>query len=101
MNLPCKSCKAECCYSPALTGSEYDALKAKYPSAPLRKEHLFGLGTLHYVGPIGKPCWFLKGNRCSIYEDRPDVCKRFGTVKELPCPKMPLNEMPSALLRKK
>lgn len=31
-------------------------------------------------------CIFLDKNSCTIYEDRPEVCKLFGTSEELKCP---------------
>ncbi len=33
-------------------------------------------------------CIFLrrKDMKCMIYNDRPDVCKKYGTIQELPCP---------------
>lgn len=34
----------------------------------------------------GKPCQFLKEDRCSIYEDRPLICRLYGhPVGTLPC----------------
>lgn len=40
----------------------------------------------------GLRCIFLtEGNKCSIYKDRPKVCKKFGVDIKLPCPKVKLN----------
>lgn len=42
-----------------------------------------------FVFPITedlKCCFLTKDNKCSIYEERPDVCKRYGICDELPCP---------------
>lgn len=31
-------------------------------------------------------CPFLRADRrCNIYENRPDVCRKFGEIPELPC----------------
>jgi len=34
----------------------------------------------------GKCVFLKKDNRCAIYNYRPEVCRKYGTVKELPCP---------------
>lgn len=42
-----------------------------------------------YVYPITddlKCCFLTKDNKCAIYNDRPDVCKEYGTTERLPCP---------------
>ena len=31
-------------------------------------------------------CGFLVDGGCAIYEDRPDICRKYGIIKELPCP---------------
>ena len=31
-------------------------------------------------------CPYLKDNRCSIYNDRPIICRLFGTIQILTCP---------------
>ena len=46
----------------------YEELKRRLKLIPLRD------GTYHL---IGKPCPFLKGNLCSIYEVRPEVCRLY------------------------
>lgn len=42
-----------------------------------------------FVFPITedlKCCFLSKENKCMIYDDRPDICKRYGICEELPCP---------------
>lgn len=34
----------------------------------------------------GLTCGLLKKGRCSIYANRPLICRLFGVAKELPCP---------------
>jgi len=31
-------------------------------------------------------CVFLKNHRCVIYDNRPDVCRKFGVISQLKCP---------------
>lgn len=33
----------------------------------------------------GRPCPYLTETGCSIYEERPFMCRLFGTVPEMPC----------------
>lgn len=96
MTLPCSTCAAECCFSPAVTVSEYEHLRKKYPG--VRFTHLSDLGdrAVLCVGRPGMRCPFVVDNRCSIYEDRPAVCRKFGEDRELPCPKKPL---PTSIFR--
>lgn len=77
----CSECAALCCRSfpnVDLTWQEY-----------LRLEEL-GAMRLHFSlrGPhkliIENGCEFLTGNRCGIYEDRPEVCRRFICHKSTP-----------------
>ncbi len=37
-------------------------------------------------GKSGKPCPYLGEGGCLIYEQRPFICRLFGTVPEMPCP---------------
>jgi Fe-S-cluster containining protein len=30
-------------------------------------------------------CPFLVGGRCSVYDDRPKICRQYGQVKNMPC----------------
>lgn len=30
-------------------------------------------------------CPFLHGGKCAVYDDRPKICRDFGTVKRAPC----------------
>jgi len=70
----CESCRNDCCRSfPAvvITWSEYAQLQA------------LGANRLHfslsgrYQLIIENGCEFLFEERCSIYDQRPDICRRF------------------------
>ena len=76
----CNNCKALCCKGvliPLLTHKEF--ISGKYPIRTvdipeLKKDlpnaqNVIGLA----MGPEG--CFFLKGDRCSIYESRPQSCR--------------------------
>lgn len=70
----CQACAALCCRcfpNVDLTWAEYQQLEA------------LGANRLHFslCGPhkliIENGCEFLHESRCSIYEQRPDICRRF------------------------
>lgn len=70
----CQKCGGACCRSFSdveLSWEEFERL------------HDLGATQLHFalVGPprlvIDYNCEFLTGGRCSIYEARPDICRRF------------------------
>jgi Fe-S-cluster containining protein len=70
----CRECDAACCRgfpSVALTPGEYGTLQR------------LGAGRLEFTLDgsfyliIEHGCEFLTGNRCGIYEHRPDICRRF------------------------
>lgn len=70
----CFSCGGDCCRSFAdveLTWDEYERLR-KLGASRLQ---------LSLAGPhrllIDYGCEFLKSGRCSIYEARPEICRRF------------------------
>lgn len=70
----CFSCGGDCCRSFAdveLTWDEYERLR-KLGASRLQ---------LSLTGPhrllIDYGCEFLKSGRCSIYEARPEICRRF------------------------
>ena len=70
----CSACDASCCRgfpSVELTAEEYAVLKGL---GAVRLE--FTLNG-HYYLLIEHGCEFLVGNRCSIYDHRPAICRRF------------------------
>jgi Fe-S-cluster containining protein len=73
----CQECGGACCRSfsdVALTWSEYRRLQ-ELGATSLQ---------LSLLGPhrlvIDYNCEFLVAGRCSIYEDRPEICRRFNCV---------------------
>lgn len=85
--LPCSTCKAECCYSPALTYREHEHFLTRLGPELVHEMELPNGLMIRYLGELGKRCPLLKQNRCSIYEERPLVCRKFGEVPEARCPK--------------
>jgi uncharacterized protein len=75
----CLDCDGECCRSiPAmeLRWEEYETLKA------LGATRLYFSLTGHHKFIIENGCEFLHRGKCSIYEARPDVCRRFICVRD-------------------
>lgn len=90
--LPCESCNAACCGPAPFMKDELDRVKeVRYIPPEVEIMEIPGRdGTTGYLVLGGYPnerCYFLKGNRCSIYELRPKICRNFGIIKQLPCPK--------------
>ena len=75
----CRGCEADCCRgfpSVKLTAEEYSTLE-RLGAVRL----LFLLNGEHYL-LIEHGCEFLDQNRCSIYNQRPEICRRF-TCREI------------------
>ncbi len=72
----CK-CEGQCCRNPIFTREEIDLVKNKHG---LRGE-VIDIG-IDYVGFNGI-CPYLENKLCSIYEDRPLVCRQYGET--IPC----------------
>jgi len=70
----CRGCDADCCRefpSVRLTAEEYSTLE-RLGAVRL----LFLLNGEHYL-LIEDGCEFLENNRCGIYSQRPEICRRF------------------------
>ncbi len=70
----CRECDGACCRSfPSvnLTWDEYEQLKGLGAT----RLHFSLIGQHQLI--IENGCEFLLDNRCSIYEQRPDICRRF------------------------
>jgi uncharacterized protein len=75
----CQDCDGECCRSfPALEISweEFEILKARGAA------RLYFSLSGHHKFIIENGCEFLSQGRCSIYEDRPSVCRRFICLRD-------------------
>ncbi|GLI40116.1 YkgJ family cysteine cluster protein [Geobacter hydrogenophilus] len=71
---PCRKCGGACCRafpSVSLSWEEYERLRALGAS----RLHFSLAG--HHLLIIENGCEFLVAGRCTIYADRPDVCRRF------------------------
>jgi len=82
-NFKCKENCGECCGIVPIPTNIWNKNKDK-----MKKfiEHIHASES--FVLPVTEDlkCCFLKDNKCLIYEDRPDVCRRYGICDELPCP---------------
>jgi len=84
----CENCEAICCKGikiPLLTEKEF--LSNKYPirviDIPELKKELSNVENV--IGLAiweNNPCFFLKNNRCSIYENRPKACRIYDCRKD-------------------
>lgn len=44
-----------------------------------------GSAIMVHAGDADRTCAYLVDGRCSIYDDRPSTCRRYGLVPALPC----------------
>jgi Fe-S-cluster containining protein len=81
--LPCDECKGRCCTYPGFLRQEYKNVRDKHgiPKGTISRN----LGFIRVLYKTDGTCPFLKDGACSIYEDRPNVCKKYGEVPQLPC----------------
>ena len=82
----CKGlCVSECSTIPVFT-FELEHLEAvvgrKLPTIAAGDD----IGGMLLGSEIGAPCPLLVLGRCSVYEDRPLICRAFGSVEGLRCP---------------
>jgi uncharacterized protein len=78
----CSGC-GECCGPVPFPADDWARLQHKLVTAPVRLEEVLGC-----VVPITedlKCCFLTPDRRCSVYADRPDICRKFGTIVGLPC----------------
>ena len=100
-NPPCDLCLKygnHCCKADIpITFTDFKRIKKALPKKEAKSiflgtgrnfkhDKLFVLGhPKNYMKDITiAPCVFLENNRCSIYDNRPDICRSFGTNK-IPC----------------
>ena len=105
INLPCNLCKGDCCGASNLfTTDELKVLKKKHKSKfkklSIIKSEIPTSFTIKFKGVdidlIEDKCVFLVNGACSIYEDRPEVCKDYGVKKYIPCPYNHLDNKPES-----
>jgi Fe-S-cluster containining protein len=74
----CRSCEAACCrsfVSVPITWTEFERLRAL--GAQRLELSLHGAHRLIIDGA----CEFLEGGRCAIYQERPELCRRFICIE--------------------
>jgi uncharacterized protein len=77
--IDCTTC-ANCCRTMQIVVDDQDigrlAKSLFLPAAELERRYVRRAkdGVKHFAGT---PCPFLEGNRCSVYEDRPEACRDF------------------------
>lgn len=83
VNIDCSKCDAPCCKgigTPLLTEEEF--LSGKYPirvvDIPELKKELPNTENVIGLAMSKNGCFFLKNNRCSIYNERPQACRIYN-----------------------
>lgn len=89
MSTKCRICKcnAQCCYNIPFDSGELDRFKEKICN-PVLFTLPMGPAVVPFTDadPNKNKCPFLrKDYKCNIYENRPNVCRKFGVIPELPC----------------
>ena len=80
-------CDARCCYNIAFEHGELERFASMIVN-PVIGFTPFGCVRIAMTDmDLDKnKCPFLRSDRrCNIYENRPDVCRKFGEIPELPC----------------
>ena len=89
METKCKTnhCHACCCYNIPFENNELERF-ASMIVTPVQFTLPVGNAVLAFTSPNPQlnKCPFLRHDyKCNIYDNRPDVCRKFGVIKELPC----------------
>lgn len=80
-------CDAHCCYNIAFEHNELERFQSMIVN-PVLGFTPFGMINIAMTDwDLDKnKCPFLRvDRRCNIYENRPNVCRKFGEIPELPC----------------
>ena len=98
VQIPCRGaiqrglCQADCCGPIPFPVQEYRRLRHKAyeePQVEILSENQ------QYVFPLTNDlkCVFLHRDtlKCQIYSERPDVCRNYGAIEDLPCPCFKMN----------
>ena len=84
--LPCHRCRSECCYRVPVLQGEWDRLiqaVADWPAEEVRR-------LASQRRPRGMcPFVDVASWRCSVYENRPTLCRLYGYTPGLECPLSP------------
>lgn len=78
-----ENCNAECCGIVPMSIKKYNIFKRK-----IKKKIIDNMRLGNNIVLITKDgsCVFLDNNKCSIYDNRPMICKLYGTIEKLQCP---------------
>ena len=93
---PCVLCGGKCCSSVSMSKSEFKKITRRYglpEGAKVEKmKQMISFnpdiktGDTIYVPMMpDKKCPWLVNNKCSVYMDRPRVCRDYGNIPEMPC----------------
>ena len=80
-------CKAKCCYNIPFENNELEKYADKIVNPVLETSNHYGAQIAFTAYDVMKnKCPFLRADyKCNIYEHRPDICRKFGSIPELPC----------------
>ena len=80
-------CKAACCYNIPFEKGELTLFKDRIVNKVLYTTQLMtGIVAFTNPDPNKNKCPFLRADcKCNIYENRPEVCRLFGTIEKLKC----------------
>lgn len=85
-------CKARCCYNIPFESGELEKYADKIvnpvlDTMPLGPAVVAITSEIRGLADLSKnKCPFLRADYlCNIYENRPEICRKFGIIKELPC----------------
>lgn len=89
-------CKGACCYNVPFKDEELEKYKDKIINPVLAVETLPNMkvqAVVPFTVEVKRPedimknkCPFLRHDcTCNIYENRPEICRLFGEIAELPC----------------
>ena len=80
-------CDAHCCYNIAFEHGELERFQSRIVNPVLGFTPFGGVRIAMTDWNLDKnKCPFLRSDRkCNIYENRPEICRKFGEIPELPC----------------
>ena len=80
-------CNAQCCYNLSFDQNELERFATRIVNPVLYFVPLFGRNVAFTAEKMeDNKCPFLRHDfKCNIYENRPDVCRKFGEIDKLPC----------------
>lgn len=86
--IPTVQCKGLCkdsCSFIKLGKKEYDYLVKELGLEFMSNDEILEVLQSDGIG-VKSQCKCLKEGKCSIYQDRPGICRLFGVVKKMTCP---------------